>query len=520
MATISGSVSQRATYDDFYIQYDVVADYVKWEWSITAAAYLKVGWDFDASGESDTLAISIAGMRYFKTQGWAYNKGTWNMGAHNVKVPFDSVSKTIGISASTTFINAAGHGPGECRASGTHVLGARYHPVGSLKATPGGEDSIKLMFTNFDTNVPYARTVRMYYKKTGAASYTLFRTYSLAANTNYYSRSPTLTGLASGTGYTFRVEIIATLANLLLYSTNASATTSGGTFLADIGEIGDTYCNILCTVSRDATRYKRVVHSYIKAEQYSASSRDWVTARSGLISPGSGNAVTSYMVPGLLPNQGYYIRSALYRVESSGDVFVESITTGPVMTQTRTALPATQINEITQAPFTSDITVSYSLSSIVEGTTLTLEISNGATWDSLGTLNQSEQQKTFTLSGGILGSRLFRIKAVHPDVTNPGYSASLEFVVSPASFEWDSPKSSGSAMNLTAKEWNNFLDWLGKRELGAVPGKVNTGALVENDDFNAVVTLLGLQASIPVKDDGDSIKASDLAAIKQALNTI
>jgi hypothetical protein len=534
MATIKGSVSQRASYDSFYIDYDVVADYTRWEWNITARAMLKVGWSFNASGEQDTLTVAIAGMRYIKTQPWAYGHGTWNMGAHNVKIPFKSGYQTIGISANTTHINAAGHGPGNCNAAGSVVLPARYYAKGTLRATAAREDKISVSFTDFDINVPYDRTVKLYYKKSSASSSKVFKTFSLRANSNYHSLSASLGGLSPGTGYTIIVEVYCTPANKMFYSTRTSAVTAATTLTMDIAEVGDNYCNVEVAASKHSV-YSRSAVLYYAKPAVGSNNPEWVRFSSHVIPKGSEVTKLTHMISGLLPNQSYLVQARLYQREGTVEKLLKTVTSSSFTTKNKAVLPSVQIASHEQNPLDTAVKLKFSVSSILDGAIYTLEIFHESEWkdtkefSGLGVNDFNHEGGQFYAPDEISGSHRFRVKVTHPDVENPKYSPEKIIYVEASMFDWLTPKVKGRPAVISAKEWNRMILWAAYtvydvdtesfNDWPKLPEEVNKGDVVSHNDFNKVLTRLKLLGSVGEKHQGYPILASDFELIKQKINT-
>lgn len=108
-------------------------------------------------------------------------------------------------------------------------------------------------------------------------------------------------------------------------------------------------------------------------------------------------------------------------------------------------------------------------------------------------------------------------------------SASPPSSPSSANFEWDTPKTSGVSFNITATEWNRFLDAINSARAGKGLTAYNFTYATQGSDFYAYMFNQAVQAisamNPPIsppntRSSGDEIYASYLNRLRDSLNSI
>lgn len=97
------------------------------------------------------------------------------------------------------------------------------------------------------------------------------------------------------------------------------------------------------------------------------------------------------------------------------------------------------------------------------------------------------------------------------------------------SFEWDTPKASGGSFNITATEWNHFLDAINSARTGKGLTAYNFTYASKGGDFYAYMFNQAVQAisamNPPIsppstRSSGDEIYASYFNRLRDSLNSI
>lgn len=99
----------------------------------------------------------------------------------------------------------------------------------------------------------------------------------------------------------------------------------------------------------------------------------------------------------------------------------------------------------------------------------------------------------------------------------------------PSYFSWDTAKTSGGKFNLTASEWNSLMGnindvrtWLGQSQYGytsASSGATFTASMY-NQAVNAINGISKYSGSLSRVSSGDKVYASQLNALRDAINSI
>lgn len=149
-------------------------------------------------------------------------------------------------------------------------------------------------------------------------------------------------------------------------------------------------------------------------------------------------------------------------------------------------------------------------------------------------LNDSYRTTVYGTSGtytytGLQQGKLYKVSVKAFDNSGNVSSEDYRNIQTSANFEWDTPKTSGGGFNITAAEWNRFLDAINSARAGKGLTAYNFTYASKGGDFYAYMFNQAVQAisamNPPIsppstRSSGDEIYASYFNRLRDSLNSI
>lgn len=521
MTVVNGTTSRRTSNYAFYFNYTVTNDDVNKRHVVTVNAYLNcISWDFETSVANSWVHINIGGTVYNRAAaGINCNQyavpHTYLLYGYTAYIPYSTSAQSVYLRAYTDDLYVSGNGPGVCNAATTISIPAKYSTAGTLAAAAVDEEEIGLTLSGLATNVGYTRTLKWYYKKSTDSAYTLAATTTIASNSTASSVTNNIAGLNPGLAYSFKVDVYD--GTTLLYTKTVSSNTSAmaGTLAASV--IRSQYVYLSLGSLNNAISYGRSCKLYCKK-----SSATTYTLVSESTIPDGSSEITLFAA-NLSPATDYDFKADIYR----DTVLIGTKTVAAVHTlDLSSGIPKASLVRLAHLPLTTQIRVYWTCyemetgttfkithtpsgGSMVEGSEITAPPSSGYTDINVGTI---EADTTFAVT-----VRSYQTGAEGMQETDP-----LSVIVYDG-FNWDSDKVQGEAFQVTAAEWNRMVDCIIAKYNPTISQanrtliQANQGSKITNEAFNLIQGYVGITGNS--KDDGDPITASELNAIKTAINS-
>lgn len=218
----------------------------------------------------------------------------------------------------------------------------------------------------------------------------------------------------------------------------------------------------------------------------------------------------------LLSNQKYD-----FKAEIRNDDTVLRTLTGSVNTLKDTSLiPTADIVSISQRLGTRLCTVSWITDKAVAGTTYEIQAYSSGAWTTLATLGSVSSPTVVISPDGNVDVR-FRIISKNNAVADGVTNVSDEYTIYVRDdFVWDTPKTAGSAMVITANEWNRLREYVYAKNRNAVIPIVRAGEAITAESYNVMKNAISAVSVISIADKrtGDAITAADIDALRIAVN--
>lgn len=353
----------------------------------------------------------------------------------------------------------------------------------------------------------YARNIKWY--KNGS----LVSTTTIAANSTLSSDSCTFTGLVPQADYAIKAVIAYGDTEILSKSAVISTPDETGELTATAKS---TYITLSVDGMYDSPEYSRnVVFSYKKSTDSS-----YATAKSVAASGSS----ASHTITGLTSNVSYDVA---VRILMGMQIVLKSMTQTVTTPKDTSLVPVPEITNISQKLGTRNITIEWLADKDIAGTTYKL-ISEDESGNETILAELTEIASPIEAESPVGNQNVvFRLSAENADVAKDvvNYSDDYKFYVRD-DFVWDTPKTAGAAVVITAAEWNRLRDYAISRcaDEGIVPDilPARQGERITAQHYNTMRWAVNQVEDVPVdeKAAGDQISASDIDALRIAINTV
>lgn len=501
--------------------------------SVTTNSSPKIGYTVDVSQISRTptqckVRYTVRGW-VASSAGWLYtghainvtihgvarqlksSSARWTAGKGNtitVDVTFNAAATTATVSGVTfSAVNTYGSaGDLSARKCSSYSITRPTASFGSVSISGGATDQSKAKVTVSGLpNVGYATSIRWY------LGGTLITTTNRAASTGTSSYSHTFTGLLPNTSYT---------AKAVVYGVSTVMSTKTLSFVTpqETGELSvtprSTYITAKISNMFSTPNYEREIDVYFKRstdEEYTLFST---------VNEQSDSLVVN--ITDLISNVKYDIKTV---VRNNATVLKEMIKSTTTIQDT-SLVPTPGIESVTQKLGTRNCIIYWLTDKAVAGTIYKIQAKaeGESDWTILKELSGISSPIVVASHAGNKNV-LFRISASNEAVaaSTVNYSNEYTFYVRD-DFVWDSPKTKGQPMIITASEWNRLREYAISRNKDEgrnvdIP-VVRTGDPITANAYNIMKNVISLVNNVGVSDKsrGDAINAADVDALRIAIN--
>lgn len=444
-----------------------------------------------------------------ETERWS---GTANHSASAIiDIPANaSLSKLIGIYVrvrrSTSSYTAATLNQVSVGSINIANVTATYDDV-DLTAGDTNQAESEVILSGLPSAVGYERSIKWY-------NGTVFLgTTVIAASSKMTSFSKKLTGLLPNTDYTVKAIISGDDVNLKEKTVIVSTPQETGTLSLTAAS---TYLTACVSDMFNLPNYTRSVEFYIKKSD----DADYVLFTTKEVQ----GATVSASLTGLISNVKYDV---MVRIKN-GNTTLKTLNSTMATTKDISLVPTARIESISQRLSTRNCTITWIVDKEVAGTTYTIQgkKDGDSDWTTLGTLSGYTSPYMVVAKAGNVDT-VFRISAVNGAVAASvvNYSNEYEMYVRD-DFVWDTPKTKGQPMVITANEWNRLRDYAisRNREKGNqvdIP-VVRQGDTITAMTYNIMKNAINQVSAVGVIDKkrGDAITATDVDALRIAINNV
>ena len=482
--------------------------------SVTVTAWLKSSQSWLGTGKGYGL---VAGL---------YVNGTW----HTFTIKSESetwrgtakhtISTTINASAAASDASITGiyfrvlRTSGAGNAARLDQIKVGNIGIGSVTATYGGveltADGIEqtkatLKLSGVPKSVGYARTIRWYNGDE------LIRSDSIAAAAATSTFSQLLSGLYPNTDYAIKAVIYS--GNTALCERTVMVSTPQETGALTLSAAA-TYLTASVSGMFNLPNYTRVVEFYIKK----SADTDYALFTTKTT---QGTSV-SVSLTGLISNVEYDV---MVRIKNGSNILKTLRETESTAKDT-SLVPTARIEGIVQRLGTRKCTVTWLVDKEIAGTTYEIQSkkTGDGEWTTLATLTSFASPYVVTANAGNVDTK-FRVSAVNGAVAAAvvNYSNEYDLYVRD-DFVWDSAKTAGQPMVITANEWNRLREYAisRNRELGNSVdiAIVKKGEPITAAVYNSMKAAINMVNVVGVADKvrGEIIKAADVDALRVAIN--
>ena len=338
-------------------------------------------------------------------------------------------------------------------------------------------------------------------------------TVSRAASGAATSLSRTITGLEPSKTYTAYGYVYS--GGVLLRTISAAFTTpeETGTISA---EAGTSLINISVNGMTSAPNYTRTVEFSYK----SASDTEYVL----LTTDTSGASTVGALATGLRPGTQYNIKAVI----KNGATVLKTLTSTVTTTNDVSAIPTPSITALSQVRGTTNISMVWTANKNVSGTSYLVQIKKGSgSWENYGTLSGISSPYTInvTIPSGTENMNVsVKITASNPSVAVGSNTSLTKTITLIGDFVWDYEKVQGQPIVITANEWNRLAgvveDKCSAAGIYVTIPRVRTGQQISHSTYNTMKNTIKRIGTIDIadKETGDLIRASDINALKTAIN--
>ncbi len=483
--------------------------------SVTVTTRLQYSASWMGTGHSLIAGLYVGGS--WKTFTLKGSSEVWRGTANHTK------STSITVSASAATASLTGIYFRVLKGSGSPTNCARLDQVklsnigvGSVTATynnvklsASGIDQTKatLTLSGVPKSVGYVRTIRWYNGSTQIG------TTSISASSAATSFTCAISGLLPNTDYTAKAVVYSGSTALCTKTVVVSTPQETGTLSISAAA---TYLTAGVSDMFNLPNYTRTVEFYIKK----AADTDYAL----FTTKAAQGASTSASLTGLISNVKYDV---MVRIKN-GSTILKTLNATMATTKDTSLVPTARIEGITQRLGTRNCTVTWIVDKEIAGTAYTIQAKKAgdSDWTTLATLTSFASPYMVTAKAGNIDTT-FRITsenaAVAASVTN--YSNEYSLYVRD-DFVWDSPKTAGQPMVITANEWNRLREYAISRNREAgnavdIP-MVKQGDAIAASTYNTMKNAIDQVSAVGVSDKvrGDVITAADIDALRVAINNV
>ena len=485
---------------------------VKLKFTVTARLQYYNSWIGTGTGYGLTAGVYVDGEWHnftLKSESTSWSGTTEHTASITITV--DTTAGATSISGMQFRVNTTGSGFSGAKLSATKLsnisiasVTAKYANV-SLKSSATTQAQSKITLSGMPKSVGFATTVEWY-----RGSKLLAET-DISANSTTTTYSKTYISLLPDSDYTAKTVIKSGSTTLKTVTCNISTPGETGALTLTAAS---TYITAKVTGMFNDPNYTRTVEFY-----YKKSTTGSYTKFSSV--KGQGTSVTDE-ISGLISNVEYDVQALVKDGSKTLKTLEKSITTA----KDTSLIPTARISSITQKLGTRECTITWLVDKSVAGTVYTVQMKTGSgAWNTLATLEATTSPVVVTANAGNVDA-VFRITSVNDSVASgvTNYSNEYEFYVRD-DFEWDTPKTAGQPLVISANEWNRLRAYAIARntENGTTVTitTVKTGDPISAAIYNEMKQAISNVSEVDVQDKspGDPIKASEIDALRVAINS-
>lgn len=511
-------LTRTSTYEAPYIEYNVQAETSKRlpdSVRVTAKVTAKIVSGAETWGDGVSLVAGFYDGNQWhtfplKSLGKIWNNTssyseTYSFTVHDLSASASSISVKFRCMRNDNRLLAGAIPATSCNAISITNIAQQY---ADLKITGAAtQHQARITLSNVPIVSEYDRTIKWYRGNLLVTEVSVPRRASATSYTMIFN------GLSANTRYTFGADIV--YDDILLKSRSVSVTTP-----IDIGEMSvranSTYVKAVVSKLADDLNQVKTVEFYYKQKNAS------IYELFGTVETQEDSITKN--ITGLLTETEYDIKVQIKIGENTAKTLTESVVT----TGYYWPIPTADIESISQEFGTRECTINWIVDREIAGTKYFVEIKkNGeSTWERIKTFSKVESP---IVVESPVGNEFitFRIAATNASIFEEMISHSNEVrVYVQDEFLWDSEKVAGQPFEITANEWNRLREYaiaLNKRLGNTVDIPfVSKDTPITASAYNNMKAAISLIEPIDIQDKrrGDAIKASDIDALRIAINTI
>lgn len=468
-------------------------------WVASSAGYLYTGHKINVTVHGVTRELKSS------TAKWTAGKGN----AIDIDVTFNASAGTttvsgVKFSAVNTYGNAGDLSSTACSAYGIKSATASFGSI-SISANVASQAKATATVSGMP-NVGYTTSIKWYLGNT------LLSTVSRSAGTTITSYSYVYTGLEPNTTYELKAVIYGVDTAMVTKTVSITSPQETGT-LSLVAK--STYITATVGDMFDSPNYDRTVEFYRKKPDSEYILFDSLKSMKTSV---------SMNITGLISNVEYDVKAII----KNGATVLKTLTGKAATLQDSSLIPRPEIENITQRLGTRKCMITWLADKTVAGTIYKIQAkaSDDTDWVLLDTLKSISSPVAVTAHVGNENVN-FRIVASNESVAagTTNTSETYKFYVRD-DFVWDSDKTSGLPLVITANEWNRLRDYAITRCKDA--GKTVTIPTVKKGDaitasaYNTMKKSINIVSTINIADkrSGDAITAADIDALRIAINNV
>lgn len=483
--------------------------------SVTVTTRLQYSESWIGTGHSLIAGLYVGGS--WHTVALKGSSAVWKGTANHTK------STTITVSAGASAPSLTGIYFRVHKGSGSPTSCARLNQVklsnisvGSVTATYSSaklavssvnqaQAAVKL--SGIPKSVGYTRTIRWYSGGTQVGTTTI----SASSSATTFSR--TFTGLLPNTDYSIKAVVYSGSTALCTETTVVSTPQETGSLSLSAAA---TYITASVSGMFNAPNYTRTIEFYVKK----ASDSSYTLFKSVR---GQGTSVST-SITGLISNVSYNIMARI----KNGNTILKTMTGTKATVKDTSLVPTARIESITQRLGTRNCTIAWIVDKAIAGTKYTIQAkkSGDSGWTTLATVSSYSSPYVVVAKAGNVDT-VFRITSTNTAIASGVTNYSNEYTLYVRDdFVWDSPKTAGQPMVITAAEWNRLGEYAisRNREQGNqvdIP-IVRQGDVITATTYNLMKNAINQVSSVGVadKERGDAITAADIDALRIAINNV
>lgn len=331
---------------------------------------------------------------------------------------------------------------------------------------------------------------------------TLIETVQRASTSPVTSYSKNFTGLLPNTTYTLKAVIKSGTVELLTKTVTITTPQETGA-IACVADA--TYVTVNITGMFDTPNYVREIDFYYKKSE----DTDYVLHETA----SAQGTTASANIVGLISNESYDFKVNIL----NGTTVLKTLVATEETIQDTSLIPNGIINKVTQQLGTRNCVIEWAQDKNIAGTTFKLlaKADGESVWTELAVLATKPQTVEAHAGDTDIEFKISSENAgVIADTTN--YSNVVEIYVRD-DFVWDSAKTQGGTLSITANEWNRLRDYVVAKNPTAVIPTVRAGDPITAATYNTMKNAIGVEL-IEDKAIGDAVTAADIDALRTGVN--